>query len=604
MSRPNPHWRPDDATVAYANVTALMHRLELPDYPALHRWSVEDRAGFWSAVIDELGIVFERPPETTVSGLHNPETVRWLPGARMNIAESCFAHPGNTPAIITRIDGAVHTISREDLHRRVMQVVDGYRTAGFEPGHRIAIAMPMTVEAVVAYLGIVWAGGTVVSIADSFAAEEIETRLRITGTTTVITQDRIVRGGKELPMYEKVIEAGAGHAIVVDTGGAIPLRRGDVAWGSFLGAGGTFAPVAGDPETVTNILFSSGTTGDPKAIPWTHLTPIKSAMDGRYHHDIHAGDVVAWPTNLGWMMGPWLTYSSLINGAAMALYDDVPTSVGFVRFVADAGVTMLGTVPSLVAAWRAGDALDGVDWSSVRVLSSTGEASNAGDTAWLMDAAGGVPMIDYCGGTELGGGYIASTVVQPSVPAMFSTPTLGMDLVLMDEGELATSGEVFLVPPSIGMSQRLLNRDHHEAYYASTPTWKGTRLRRHGDHLEDVGDGYHQAHGRTDDTMNLGGIKVSSAEIERVVQRVDGVAEVAAIAVEPDGGGPSRLVLVVVAVDGVQLDPDGLRSAMQHEIRTHLNPLFKIHEVEIRTSLPRTASAKVMRRTLRGEYLG
>jgi acetyl-CoA synthetase len=305
------------------------------------------------------------------------------------------------------------------------------------------------------------------------------------------------------------------------------------------------------------------------------------------------------------MMGPWLIYSSLINGAAMALYDDLPTSADFARFVADAGVTMLGTVPSLVAAWRAGDCLDGVDWSSVRVVSSTGEAANAADTAWLMDAAGGVPMIDYCGGTELGGGYIAATVVQPSVPSMFSTPTLGMELVLLnDEGEPATAGEVFLVPPSIGMSQRLLNRDHHEAYYAGTPVRDGIALRRHGDYLEAVGGGYYQAHGRTDDTMNLGGIKVSSAEIERVVRTVEGVAETAAIAVESDGGGPSRLVIVVVPADGAALDLDGVAKAMQHEIRAHLNPLFKISDVVVRATLPRTASAKVMRRTLRSEYGG
>lgn len=404
-------------------------------------------------------------------------------------------------------------------------------------------------------------------------------------------------------MYTKVVEAGAEHAIVVSTGGGVTLRPGDQRWPDFLGDATSVPAVACSPDDVTNVLFSSGTTGDPKAIPWTHLTPIKSAMDGRYHHDIHVDDIVGWPTNLGWMMGPWLIYASLLNGAALALYDDVPTGRGFTDFVGAAGVSILGVVPSLVSAWRAAGHLDAVDWDSVRVMSSTGEASNASDMAWLMDAAGGVPMIDYCGGTELGGGYITGTVLHPAVPATFTTPTLGMDFVLLDEHDRRTSsGEVFLVPPSIGMSQRLLNRDHHAEYFADAPAWGGYLLRRHGDHIEQLDGGYFQAHGRIDDTMNLGGIKVGSAEIERVVTRVPGVAEVAAIAVEPPGGGPSRLVIVAVSEPGVDADVEAWRVAMQAEIRTHLNPLFKIDEVILRDLLPRTASAKVMRRTLRAEY--
>jgi acetyl-CoA synthetase len=601
---PTPTWTPTDDVLEHANLTALMRRLGHPDYRSLHRWSVERRDEFWAEAVAELGIVFRRPPDAVLAGEDDPEHVRWLAGARYNIAESCFTRDPTDLAVVARHGATIRRMTFGALRRLVMRVANGYRDAGFEPGHRIAIAMPMNVEAVAAYLGIVWAGGVVVSIADSFAPEEIATRLRIAGADTVVTQDRIVRGGKELPMYEKVVAAGADHAIVVATGGGRSLRAGDRSWDDFLGSDTDTQAVACEPDDPTNVLFSSGTTGDPKAIPWTHLTPIKAASDGRFHHDIHPDDLVAWPTNLGWMMGPWLIYASLLNGAAIALYDDVPTGRGFVEFVRDAGVTVLGVVPSLIAAWRSAGVLDGVELSSVRVLGSTGEASNASDVAWLMNAAGGVPMIDYCGGTELGGAYVTATVVQPVVASMFTTPTLGMDFVLLDdEGRRTNSGEVFLVPPSIGMSQRLFNRDHHQEYYAGVPSWGGHTLRRHGDHIEEIDGGYYQAHGRIDDTMNLGGIKVSSAEIERVVARVPGVAEAAAIASEPPGGGPSRLVVVAV-LDGADVDPAELRDAMQAEIRVHLNPLFKIHDVVLRASLPRTASAKVMRRALRAEYAG
>jgi acetyl-CoA synthetase len=262
---------------------------------------------------------------------------------------------------------------------------------------------------------------------------------------------------------------------------------------------------------------------------------------------------------------------------------------------------MLGVVPSIVAGWRTSGDLRTGDWSTVRVLSSTGEASNADDYAWLIETAGGAPVIEYCGGTEIGGGYVASTVLHPSIPAYFATPTLGLDLVLIDDaGVVGDTGEVFLVPPSIGLSNELLNMDHADVYFSDVPDI-GRPLRRHGDQMERVSGGYLRSLGRVDDTMNLGGIKVSSADLERAIGDVDGVAEIAAVAVPPVGGGPDRLIVFAVPA-GEPLDVEVTRSVMQQAIRRRLNPLFKVHEVVLIDALPRTASHKVMRRTLRSTY--
>jgi acetyl-CoA synthetase len=479
--------------------------------------------------------------------------------------------------------------------------VAGFRQAGFIEGDAVAIVMPMTVEAVVAYLGIVAAGGVVVSIADSFVPGEIATRLEVTNPVAVVTQDQAVRLGRKLPMYTKCVQARAPMCIVVDTGARISMRDGDVTFTDFVVAGAEFDPVNRPAAAHTNILFSSGTTGDPKAIPWNQTTPIKAAMDGRFHHDIHAGDVVAWPTNLGWMMGPWLIYAALLNEAAIALFDDAPTTPGFIRFVQDAGVTMLGVVPSIVSAWRTTDALCRGDWTTVRVLSSTGEASNVDDYTWLMSAAGDVPVIEYCGGTEIGGGYVTCTVLHRAVPSHFTTPALGLDLVLLDEeGNEADEGEVFLVPPSMGLSTELLNADHHVVYYEGLPD-HDRQLRRHGDQLLKEDGALYRALGRVDDTMNLGGIKVSSADLEGAIDDLADVAEVAAVAVPPAGGGPDRLVVFAVAL-GEPLDVNVLKAEMQQLIRTRLNPLFKVHDVVLVDALPRTASHKVMRRSLRAGY--
>jgi acetyl-CoA synthetase len=472
--------------------------------------------------------------------------------------------------------------------------------------------MPMTYESVLAYLGIVAFGGVVVSIADSFAPDEIATRLRIAGAKAIVTQDVIVRGEKTLPLYQRVMDAHAPRAIVLAAGAALalPLRDGDVAWNDFvaLGALGAGAPgyAIADADDATNILFSSGTTGDPKAIAWTHVTPIKAAADGWAHHDIRPGDVVAWPTNLGWMMGPWLIYASLLNGAAMALYDGSPLTTGFGRFVEQARVTMLGVVPSLVKSWKNAATMDGLDWSAIRNFSSTGEASSPDEMHWLSARAGYKPVIEYCGGTEIGGGYIAGTVVQPQAPATFSTPAIGCDFVILDDdANPCDEGELALIAPMLGSSSRLLNRDHHEVYFADMPPGPDGRvLRRHGDQMERLAGGYYRAHGRVDDTMNLGGIKTSSAEIERVCNVVDGVLDTAAIAVAPPGGGPSLLVIHAVLGPGSTRAPTELLPDFQRNIRERLNPLFKVHDVVVVDGLPRTASNKVMRRVLRKQYAG
>lgn len=575
-----------------------MGEVGIADYPAFHAWSVGDRPAFWRHVVDRLAVPFTVPARADFEGIaHSPE---WFPGARLNIALACFGGDPDRTAVVHRRRGRIEVMTVGELRDRASRFAGALHERGIGPGDRVAVAMVMNAESVIAYLGVVLAGAAVVSIADSFSPAEIAARLAITDAGLVVTQDRIRRAGRELPMAAKVFAACGPPAIVVDTGGGVDLRAGDIGWDGFADGPST-TPVVADRSAHTNILFSSGTTGEPKAIPWTHLTPIKAAMDGHYHQDIHRGDVVAWPTNLGWMMGPWLIYASLANGAAMALHDDAPTGRDFLEFVAAAGVNVLGLVPSLVAAWRAAGAADGVDLSAVRLLSSTGEASNPEDYRWLMDRFA-APVIEYCGGTEIGGGYLTGTVLQPAVASQFTTPALGLDVRILDgEGASADSGELFIVPPSIGLSTTLLNRDHDDVYHSDLPPSE-VPLRRHGDHVERLDNGNYRALGRVDDTMNLGGIKVSSAELERVVSTVPGVAETAAIAVSPPGGGPSLLVIYAVPAPDVTLDSAAVERDMQAAIRDRLNPLFRLHDVVVVDALPRTASQKVMRRSLRDAY--
>ena len=604
-----PIFVPSPESIRETNLARIQEQLALESYADLHSWSVENRSAYWELMIRRLGIRFRTSPVRVLDTKGDAGNPRWLPGASLNIAESCFDR-GSEPAVVYQKEGApLSMLTRKELDALSNRVANGLPLLGVDRGDTVAIDMPMSVEAVAIYLGVIKAGCVALTIAESFSAPEVRTRLRVGKANALFTQDRILRGSRELPLYTRMTEAGAPMTVVVPAQGRLsePLREEDLAWDDFLSGNDAFQAVACDPDDAINILFSSGTTGDPKAIPFTHLTPIKCAADGCLHQDIREGDVVAWPTSLGWMMGPWLIYASLINGATIALFDGSPASKPFCKFVQDARVNVLGVVPTLVGAWRAGGCVEGLDWSSVRVFTSTGECSNPDDMHYLTSRAGYRPVVEYCGGTEIGGAYITGTVVQTSVPSAFSTAALGMSLAILDRrGVEADQGEMFIVPPSIGLSTRLLNRDHHQEYFAGTPKGPGgIMLRRHGDRMKRLENGYYRAQGRMDDTMNLGGIKVGSAEIERVLNRVPGIGETAAVAVSPpDGGATQLLVYVVLASPVPDFGEEELLGIFQKAIADQLNPLFRLHGVKVVRQMPRTVSNKIIRRQLRSGYTG
>ena len=597
-------WQPDREVIDSSNIHRMMLRNGFSDYGEFWKWSVERKVEFWGQTMENLGIRFEKKPDGILDISQGEEEARWIPGARLNIVDSCFQNEDEATVLLWQEEGGpLRELSQKELEKLVNRVANGLAEQGIGPGERIAIDMPMTLEAVCVYLGAIRAGIGVVTIADSFAANEIAVRLRITKPRLVFTQDVLQRAGKTLPMYGKVLEADPPRVVVVRSSGQeFQLRQGDLEYSGFLSDNSSFESHTTDPEKEITVLFSSGTTGEPKALPWDHITPLKGASDGYYHHDIHPNDVVCWPTNLGWMMGPWLIFASLINKACIALYYGAPLGEGFGAFVEQARVNMLGVVPSIVRQWKLSACNERFDWSRIKCFSSTGEASNPEEMSYLMGLGGNKPVIEYCGGNGGGGGYVTSTGVQANYPSTFSSQALGGEFVLIDEeGEVGDRGEMFLIPPIPGLSSRLLNRDHHEVYYKDAPVLRGIGLRRHGDELIRLENGYYRAQGRSDDSMNLGGIKVSSVQIEEVINQLDFVKESAAIAVSPEGGGPSELVVYAVCLSSDE-DAESRLARARSILRNRLNPLFKVQDLVEVGQLPRTASGKVMRRELRKEY--
>uniref|UniRef100_A0A6V0C542 AMP-dependent synthetase/ligase domain-containing protein n=2 Tax=Pseudo-nitzschia australis TaxID=44445 RepID=A0A6V0C542_9STRA len=684
-----PAWIPSKEVSENTNIFKMMTEKAFSKYEHFYQWSVgsKSRDEFWMKSMEKIKIHWETAPSSAFDMTDGGAAhVNYFPEGRLNISDSCFnKRDPLKPALIYGMESDsrnLREMSFKTLDYLSNQIANGItHKLRLKPGDAVGICMPMTPESVAIYLGIVKAGCVVISIADSFSSDEIATRCRLSNAKTIFTQDVIFRGAKFLPLFQRVLEADKfvqksekgdsqsmkivvlpgmlhaksypnkskdangstwtdrddeGHQVALHDSILTTMRKDhDISWYDLLHlCSEEYTSVKRSAMEPCNILFSSGTTGEPKAILWSHSTPIKSAVDGYYHQDIKIGDRVAWPTNIGWMMGPWLLFQ-LINGATIGLFNGIPSTKSYCEFVDEAKISMLGVVPSLVKSWQASNATENCDWSKIRTFSSTGEASDPVAALWLMSRVPGyAPVMEYCGGTEIGGSFLSSTLIQENVPAMFSTPVLGSKFLLQDAEDKpvkgssfdtdidgSDSGELVLIPPSIGMSTSLLNRDHYTEYYEGMPSGPdGEVLRRHGDEVEFVRSSAHlssenknsaipyfRALGRSDDTMNIGGIKVGSVEIENVCNLVDNVLETAAIAVSGTKGGPSKLVIYVVLKNDVDpkeagFNGESLKAAMQRSIKTKLNPLFGISSVVITDSLPRTASNKVMRRLLRDEY--
>ncbi len=598
----------DDNVAKTTHLAQFMYETGHKTLQSFHAWTVHQREAFWEKVLQKLTIYFTSPPKKICDLSKGVEYPTWLLGAKLNITDSCFTAPPHKTAIIFSKNNTLQKFSYHELLQTTNNIANNLIAAGCKAGDPIGIIMPMHFTSIAIYLGIIRMGGIAVPVPESFSAEEICKRLTISQVKIVFTQDQIQRDKDIFPLYQKVMQLPSSITIIVhqETQQNTPLRISDSYLEKFLQSNRSlnYHACIRDPSDDCTILFSSGTTGSPKAIPWTHLTPVKAASDAFLHLNIQSNDVIAWPTSLGWMMGPWLIFAALINKATIALSNHSPTNAAFCQFIEKTKVSVLGVVPTLVAKWRENKATDHTNWKDIRLFVSTGECSNPEDMLFLASRAGYKPIIEYCGGTEIGGAYITSTLIENNAPSILTTPAMGIDFILLDEqGRSADRGEVALIPPSIGLSTKLLNANHHAIYYENMPTLpEHTLLRRHGDAIERLAENKYRMLGRIDDTMNIGGIKVSASEIERTLIPIDFIQEVAAIAVSEESGPTKLIIYVVLNNTNQHIEKNKLHDLLQKHINQHLNPLFHIDAVILLDKLPRTISGKILRRELRNLF--
>ncbi len=601
-------WAPTREIVERAQLTKFLRLTSSRDFTELHRRSVSDVPWFTEQVLRFLNIKFDEPYTSVLDLSRGPEWPNWCVNGKLNITESCLNHDESGTAVIWEgEEGAVRQLTFGELRDQVGQAAAGLRALGINKGDTVGIYMPMVPETVVALLALGRIGAIAVPLFSGYGPGAIETRLNHTGAKALITSESFRRAAKRVDMLRTAQAAlvrcpNLETLIVVSADDT--SKAGTFSWSKLFafGKADRERTAAEDPLI---IIFSSGTTGEPKGIVHTHCSfPIKAAQDIAFNMDIGAGDRISWITDLGWMMGPWLIYGTLILGGTVVLYDgavDHPRSDRLWNFCARHSVNVLGISPSLIRklAEYGFPQINGHDLSRLRAFASSGEPWDPASWWWLFDKAGQkrVPVINYSGGTEISGGILSNHPLAPIKPCGFAAPCLGIAADVVDESGRSIEsgvGELAIRCPWIGQARGFWNNAQR---YLNTYWERVPGLWIHGDWVERDADGHWFILGRSDDTLKVGGKRLGPAEVESILTAYPGVLEAAVIGIPDERKGTAIVGLCVAR------ETNGLADQLRDHVATELGKPLKPERIHFVSALPKTRNGKIVRRAIRAAYL-
>jgi acetyl-CoA synthetase len=586
------------------------------DLPSLHRWSVEDQAGFWRAVDRDIGLIWHTPYQRVFDSARGIPWTTWWLGGRMNFVASALRHDPSRPAIIFEgEEGITQHLTYGELTAAVRRCAAGLRALGVKPGDRVGIFLPLTPECAIAILAVAAIGAIYTPIFSGYASDAIAGRLRDCEASVLITADGFRRRGQIVPMKETA-DAAVDAAPSVRTVVVVPrlgrdvrLRDREVSWDYLMAQGADDTLADTSPEDPYMLIYTSGTTGRPKGAVHVHGGfPVKAAQDLAHVFDLQAGDILWWFTDIGWMMGPWLIAGGLIHGATILLYDgapDFPDAGRVWSIVERHRVTHLGISPTAIRGlMRAGEEpVRRHDRSSLFVLGSTGEPWNPEPWWWYFGVGEKrVPLINYSGGTECSGGILGCTTWTPLTPAAFACPVPGIAADVADaQGRSlrGTVGELVIRKPWPGMTRGFW-RDPDK--YLATYWNRFPDVWVHGDWARIDDDDFWFIEGRSDDTLKVAGKRVGPAEVESAATAHAAVLEAAAIGVPHELKGEAIVVFVVLRSSHEESDATAREIA--ETIVARLGRPLRPEAVRFVADLPKTRNAKILRRVIRGAYLG
>ncbi len=615
MADDQPLWTPSPDRVTAANMTRFIehvnsrHHLKISDYDTLYRWSIEHKEDFWCAVWDFCGIVGERGERVLVDG-DDIEKAKWFPDARLNFAENLLQKRNGDVAMHFRAEDQVeYSLSWLELHAQTASIAAWLKANGLEPGDRVAAYLPNLPEAVVAMLAATSQGAVWTSTSPDFGVDSVVDRFGQTEPRFLFTVDGYFYNGKQhalgdkiaaiceqVPSIEKVVQ--------IDLTGFEPLA-GAERWRDLVAQ--PAATIEFVPRRFNDplyVLYSSGTTGKPKCI--THGvggTLIQHLKEQMLHCDLHPGDRLFYFTTLGWMMWNWLV-SALASKATLVLYDGSPFAPDpevLWRYADDVDVTLFGTSAKYIDAIKTEGLRprDSFDLGAMRTLASTGSVLVPESFDYVYDAIKpDVCLASVSGGTDIVSCFAISCPLLPVYRGEIQCRGLGLAVdVFDDDGKPVRGDKGELVCTQPFPSQPVFfwgdadGSKYHEAYFSRFPgVW------HHGDYVRLTEHGGIIIYGRSDATLNPGGVRIGTAEIYRHVENLDEIVE--SIVIGQDWDDDVRVVLFVVLREGVQLD-DALRDKIRKTIRAKCSPRHVPAKILQVAEIPRTKSGKIVELAVR-----
>lgn len=595
-------WEPSPEFIEETNVWRFMQRLGFADRDAFLRFSREQPERFWDELMHEMRVEWFEPYHQVMDTSRGPEWTQWFLGGRLNIAHNCLDRwaedHGRIACISEAENGDTRTVTFAELRNEANRVASDLQQLGLQIGDRVALCLPMVPEILSILYGCFKAGLIVVPIFAGFGAGAIVTRLENSGARVLFTADHIERRGKRLPLLEKLqgkLPATVEHTIVVR-----PSEWQGLATDQSSPASATSL----DSEATAIILYTSGTTGKPKGTVHTHAGCL--AQMGKeiwLGFDHRPTDRFFWLSDIGWMMGPWTILGNHLFGGTIFLYDGAPDFPGPTRLwemIERHQITTFGISPTAIRILGK-SAAELPPMESLRLLGSTGEPWDEAAWLWFFERVGRrrCPIINISGGTEIVGSFLFPLPTQELKPCSLGGPAPGMATEVVDENGTPVRGRkgyLVCTKPSPSMTRGIWNDPtrYIETYWSRFPgMWY------HGDWASVDEDGHWFVHGRADESMNVAGRKVGSAEVEEAIMQHAGVAEAAVIGV-PDELKGEAIVAYAVAKPGVPLDP----AAVCATVVEVLGATFRPRDVRIVAELPKTQSGKIVRRLIRQKYLG
>lgn len=598
-------WTPSPERAAGAHIaryTGFLREsrgLDLPDPDALWRWSVDDLPAFWRSVLDWFEVAYDGSADVVLADDRMPGA-RWFPDLRLSYAEHALSRTGPGEAFVAvREDGSRSSLTHDELRAAVGAAAAGLRRLGVGSGDRVVAVLPNGMEAAVAFLATACLGAVWASCSPDFGARSLIDRFAQVEPTVLLGVDGYTYGGRRfdtLASLEQVRAELPSLRATVVVGDSVP--EGAVAWPELLAEPAEPEPVRVPFDHPLWILYSSGTTGLPKAIVQGQggilLEHLKSHG---LHVDLGEGDRFTWFTTTGWMMWNKLV-SGLLVGATVLAYDGSPghPDLGTLwRLVERERLTCFGTSAPFLNACQSQQIVprELADMSTLRTLGSTGAPLSPEGFAWVYENVSEDLLLgSMSGGTDLCTAFVHAHPQLPVRAGEIQAPALGAAVAVLDaDGQPVQDevGELVLTRPMPSMPLCLWGDDDgsrlHESYYADFPG-----LWRHGDWARITKTGGIVIYGRSDSTLNRGGVRIGTAEFYRVVEDLPEVVD-SLVVDTSELGAEGRLLLFVVLRDDASLD-DALRDRLRSTLRQALSPRHVPDEITAIEAVPRTLNGK------------